>query len=135
MVNLFQVQDYALALERRDEMRELLGDRAERLAYWNCAMDRASLEATLKRADGPFWIIDRLTQQRVELTREDYDDLWRVFLCDFLEQVARDAGAAVLRAQVRQHVVQGVRDRREPRFRGRALAVGHPRRKLSLIHI
>jgi hypothetical protein len=83
-------QDYTLSLERRGEVRSLIGDRAERLAYWNCAMDRATLEANLERPEGPFWTSDRLTQQRVDLTREDHDDLWRVFLCDFLEQVARD---------------------------------------------
>lgn len=82
-------QDFTLSLERRGEMREFIGDRAERIAYWNCAMDRASLDGNLDRPEGPFHINDRLTQQTVELSRQDYDDLWRVHLCDYLEQVAR----------------------------------------------
>ena len=82
-------QDYTLTLQRRGEMRAFIGERAERLAYWNCAMDRESLDANVVRPDGPFSIIDRLTQQKVELSREDYDDLWRLHLCDYLEQVAR----------------------------------------------
>src|SRR5205085_6135119 len=37
-------QGFTLPLERRDEVRGLIGDRAERLAYMNCSMDRASLD-------------------------------------------------------------------------------------------
>ena len=36
-------QGFTLPLERRGEVRALIGDRAERLAYVNCAMDRACL--------------------------------------------------------------------------------------------
>ena len=35
------------------EVRALIGERAERLAYLNCAMDRASFDAALERADAP----------------------------------------------------------------------------------
>src|SRR5439155_16760735 len=45
-------QGFKLPLERRAEVRALIGERAERLAYLNCAMDRASLDASLGRA-GP----------------------------------------------------------------------------------
>src|SRR6476469_2838629 len=37
-----QFQGFKLPVERRVEVRELIGERAERLAYLNCAMDRAS---------------------------------------------------------------------------------------------
>ena len=37
-------QGFTLPLERRGEVRELIGERAERLAYLNCAMDRASFD-------------------------------------------------------------------------------------------
>ena len=37
-------QGFTLPLERRGEVRDLIGDRAERLAYLNCAMDRASFD-------------------------------------------------------------------------------------------
>ena len=36
-------QRFKLPLERRHEVRQRIGERAERLAYWNCAMDRATL--------------------------------------------------------------------------------------------
>ena len=37
-------QGFTLPLGRRDEVRDLIGDRAERLAYLNCAMDRGSFD-------------------------------------------------------------------------------------------
>src|SRR5262245_24420866 len=35
-------QGFKLPVDRRSEIRDLIGDRAERLAYLNCAMDRTS---------------------------------------------------------------------------------------------
>src|SRR5262249_6062623 len=40
-------QGFTWPLERRGEIRALIGDRAEYLAYLNCAMDRASLDRAL----------------------------------------------------------------------------------------
>ena len=33
-------QGFTLPLDKRDEIRELIGERAERIAWLNCAMDR-----------------------------------------------------------------------------------------------
>jgi hypothetical protein len=82
-------QGFTLPLERRPEVRTLIGARAETLAYVNCAMDRASFDHVLEQAEGPYRIVDRLTGQEVELTRSDFDDLCRVHLYDWLEQVPR----------------------------------------------
>jgi hypothetical protein len=82
-------QGFKLSLERRAEVRQLIGDRAERLAYLNCAMERASLDKALEQATGPYHIIDRITGKEVELSSEDFDDLSRVHLYDWLEQVPR----------------------------------------------
>jgi hypothetical protein len=82
-------QGFKLPLEKRGEVRALIGERAERLAYLNCAMDRASLDRCLDQAEGPYRIVDRLTGEEVSLSREDYDDLCRVHLYDWLEQVPR----------------------------------------------
>jgi hypothetical protein len=81
-------QGFKLPLERRAEVRQLIGDRAERLAYLNCAMDRASFDRAVAQ-EGPYRITDRLTGQEVELSAEDFDDLCRVHLYDWLEQVPR----------------------------------------------
>lgn len=82
-------QGFKLPVERRDEVRALIGERAERLAYLNCAMDRASFDASLDRAGPPYTLRDRLTGAEVPLDREDFDDLCRVHLYDWLEQVPR----------------------------------------------
>jgi len=84
-------QRFSLPVERRGEVRELIGPRAERLAYLNCAMDRASFDRAVMSSDanGACRIIDRLAVEEIELTREEFDDLCRVHLCDWLEQAPR----------------------------------------------
>ncbi len=82
-------QGFKLPLERRDEVRALIGERAERLAYLNCAMDRASFDRSVFRDEGPFPVTDRLTGEVHELSRADFDDLCRIHLYDWLEQAPR----------------------------------------------
>jgi hypothetical protein len=82
-------QGFTLPLERRGEVRTLIGDRAERLAYLNCAMDRVSLDRVLDQVDEPYRITDRITGEEVQLSQRDFDDLCRVHLLDWLEQVPR----------------------------------------------
>jgi hypothetical protein len=82
-------QHFKLPLERRPELRVLIGERAERLAYLNCAMGRESLDEAVKRGAEPFCILDRLTGEEVSLTSDDFDDLCRIHLYDWLEQVPR----------------------------------------------
>jgi hypothetical protein len=82
-------QGFTLPLERRPEIRHLIGERAERLAYLNCALDRASLDRALDQTAGPYSIVDRITGAEVALADTDFDDLCRVHLFDWLEQVAR----------------------------------------------
>jgi hypothetical protein len=82
-------QGFTLPLERRHEVRALIGDRAEHLAYLNCAMDRASLDRVLDQEAEPYRIRDRITGNEVRLSGPDFDDLCRVHLFDWLEQVPR----------------------------------------------
>ncbi len=82
-------QGFTLPLERRGEVRTLIGDRAEHLAYLNCAMDRASFDRALGQVAEPYRIVDRITGEEVPLSRHDYDDLCHVHLFDWLEQVPR----------------------------------------------
>jgi hypothetical protein len=82
-------QGFKLPLERRPEVRALIGERAERLAYLNCAVHRPSFDRAVEQAEGPYRIVDRLTGEEVELSRVDFDDLCRVHLYDWLEQVPR----------------------------------------------
>jgi hypothetical protein len=82
-------QGFTLPLERRGEVRDLIGERAESLAYLNCAMDRSSFDRVLDRVVEPYRIIDRINGQEVPLSEHDFIDLCRVHLVDWLEQVPR----------------------------------------------
>jgi len=81
-------QKFCLPLERREEVRQLIGDRAERLAFVNCMMDRTSFDRLISSC-GPYRIIDRLSGGTIELDEQDFHDLCLLHLCDWLEQVPR----------------------------------------------
>lgn len=80
-------QGFTLPLERRNEVRDLIGPRAERLAYLNCLMDRSSLDRALDGTEP--YVIRTRTGEEYSLTRDECDDLCRVHLYDWLEQVPR----------------------------------------------
>jgi hypothetical protein len=80
---------FSLPLERRGEIRTQIGERAEYLAYLNCAMDRASLDRAIEEDIEPYQIIIRDSGEEVLLSCADLDDLCRVHLYDWLEQVPR----------------------------------------------
>jgi hypothetical protein len=82
-------QGFTLPLERRGEVRELIGDRAEHLAYLNCVMDRASFDKAVEEHGERYRFRDRVAGVDVELDKHDFDDLCRVHLIDWLEQVGR----------------------------------------------
>jgi hypothetical protein len=82
-------QGFKLPLESRPEVRALIGERAERLAYLNCAMHRASFDRAAEQDRGPYRIVNRLTGEEVSLAQQDFEDLCRVHLYDWLEQVPR----------------------------------------------
>lgn len=82
-------EQFKLPLDRRAEIRSLIGERAERLAYLNCAMDRATFDASLAKDEPPYPMRDRFTGEVVMMDAADFDDLCRVHLYDWLEQVPR----------------------------------------------
>lgn len=81
-------QKFCLPLDRRDEVRQLIGERAERLAFVNCVMDRSSFDRLIL-SRGPYRITDRVSGTIIELDELDFHDLCVVHLCDWLEQVPR----------------------------------------------
>jgi hypothetical protein len=82
-------QGFKLTLDRRGELADLVGSRAERLAYWNCLMDRASLDALLSQIEAPFLLRNRKTGEAMPLSCQDLSDLCAVHLFDWLEQAPR----------------------------------------------
>jgi len=82
-------QRFKLGLERRTEIRELVGERAERLAYLNCAIVYACFDAELERGTPPYRMQNRLEGGELELSTDDFEDLCLMQLCDRLEQIPR----------------------------------------------
>ena len=93
-------QDFTLPLDHRDELRALIGERAELLAYANCAMDRDSFFELVDERQDRYQIADRLTSQQIDLSTDEFEDLMRLHLCDFLEQVQRSEGWNYRRAKI-----------------------------------
>jgi uncharacterized protein DUF6817 len=82
---------FTLPLSRRAELAQMIGPRAERLAYWNCQMDRSSLDELLGQTDKPYQLRNRQTGEMMPLTRRELDDLCAVHLFDWLEQAPRSS--------------------------------------------
>ncbi len=82
-------QRFKLPLQRRADLRSLIGEYAEKLAFLNCFIDRASLDEQLREAQGPFLLTDRENGKHITLDKGEFDDLLMVHLYDHLEQVAR----------------------------------------------
>ncbi|MCE9532532.1 MAG: hypothetical protein K8T89_15650, partial [Planctomycetes bacterium] len=82
-------QGFKLELDQRPVVRDLIGERAERLAYLNCAMNRETFDSALERDTEPYVFTDRITSEQFTLTREDFDDLCKIHLYDWLEQAPR----------------------------------------------
>jgi len=85
-------QRFQLPWEQRPEVRELIGERAEEMAWWNCIMDRPTFDAAVgKQTVEPYTFLNRLTSETIELTEAEFNDLCTLHLCDWLEQVGRSA--------------------------------------------
>ena len=97
-----QFQGFKLPLDRQDELRELIGDEAEKLAFLNCFMDRATLDGQLDEPQGPYTIVHRESGEEIVLTKAEYDDLACLHLCDWLEQVERSTVWGTRRAAYRK---------------------------------
>jgi hypothetical protein len=82
-------QGFTLPLEHRDEIRELIGERAEFLSWLNCAIDRAFFDQQVLLESGPYQVKDRFTGDVIEVSDDDFNALCFLHLCDWLEQVGR----------------------------------------------
>ena len=99
-------QGYKLPLTQRGELAEMIGSRAEKLAYLNCVMDRASLDALLSQADEPLLLKNRDTGELMPLSRRELDDLCAVHLFDWLEQAPRSRFGWDYRRQAYRQMAQ-----------------------------
>ena len=85
-------QNFAFPLSQRDRVRTLIGERAERIAWLNCIMDRATFDAAVSRAldgESTLSISDRAGNPPIPVSIDQLRDLATVHLFDWLEQVER----------------------------------------------
>lgn len=85
-------QDFCLPLDQRDQVRDLIGERAERVAWLNCVMDRATFDAAVASAlagETELAIRDREGNPSIPVSARTLTDLATVHLFDWLEQVER----------------------------------------------
>lgn len=82
-------QKFKLELDRRGEIRDVIGERAERLAFLNCSIDYEQFDAEVLRGEPPYRMRSRLTGDWIDLTEAEMDDLLAIQLVDRLEQVPR----------------------------------------------
>lgn len=82
-------RDFTLPLDHRSEVQQLIGERAERIAWMNCAMDRPYFDREVKNSRGPYRVCNRFNGQVLNVSDDDFHDLCVVHLCDWLEQVER----------------------------------------------
>jgi hypothetical protein len=75
-------------LSRRNIIRNLIGETAERLAYANCALVRSELDRRSNLSE-PMTIRDRLAGGEITLTKPECSGLLAVHLADWLEQLPR----------------------------------------------
>jgi hypothetical protein len=80
---------FCLPTDKRGQVRELIGDRAERIAFLNCFMDREDFDAIFIEGKSARRVINRETGDVYEVDPQDFDDLGFMHLCDWLEQVTR----------------------------------------------
>ena len=85
-------QDFSLPLSERAQVRDLIGERAERIAWLNCVMDRSTFDAAVSAAlagNAGLSISDREGNPAIPMSLDELRDLARVHLFDWLEQVER----------------------------------------------
>ncbi|MCY3567978.1 MAG: hypothetical protein OXH38_05085 [Chloroflexi bacterium] len=85
-------QEFCLPLDQRQLVRDLIGERAERIAWLNCFMERSTFDAAVSSAldgESELAIRDRDGNPPIAVTNEQLCDLATVHLFDWLEQVER----------------------------------------------
>ncbi|MBI1358404.1 MAG: hypothetical protein GC160_29055 [Acidobacteria bacterium] len=95
-------QSFKLELDRRDEIRAVAGERAERLAYLNCAIVYDSFDEQVEQGAPPFRMEDRFTGADINVAAEDFEDLMFLQLVDRLEQIPRSKKYAFRQAAFRR---------------------------------
>lgn len=81
-------QPATVPVAMREQVRELIGPEAERLAWLFCVMCRETFDDNLNRQNG-FCVKDRLTGELVRLERGEFADLVTLTFANTLEALPR----------------------------------------------
>lgn len=82
-------QRETVPLSERSHLQDLIGKNAERTAYFFGAHVKESLWKNLELSTNSYSIVDRFTNERVEISQNDFNDLVTLTLANWLEQRPR----------------------------------------------
>ena len=82
-------QGFTLSFEKRNEVSALIGERAERLAWINCVLDRTLFDKSHTQATGPWRMRNRINGDDIVMEEDEFNELCVIHLWDWLEQVER----------------------------------------------
>jgi len=82
-------QGFTLPVERRDELKALIGEDAEWIAFLNCFVHREPFDQAILDGSTDYVVHNRETGESYQLTEQNWRDLIFLHLCDWLEQIER----------------------------------------------
>ena len=82
-------QGFTLPVERRDELKALIGEDAEWIAFLNCFVHREPFDQAIIDGSTDYVVHNRETGESYQLTEQNWKDLIFLHLCDWLEQIER----------------------------------------------
>ncbi|MBA62262.1 MAG: hypothetical protein CMJ76_07835 [Planctomycetaceae bacterium] len=82
-------QGFTLPIESRDELKELIGEDAEWIAFLNCFVHREPFDQAVIDGSTDYIVHNRETGEQYQLTEQNWKDLIFLHLCDWLEQIER----------------------------------------------
>lgn len=82
-------QSFKLPVSQRSELQNLIGSRAEHIAFLNCYADRKLMDQRIIDQTTSYQIVNRETGETYALEKPDWDDLITLHLCDWMEQLER----------------------------------------------
>ena len=82
-------QGFTLPVERRDELKALIGEDAEWIAFLNCFVHREPFDQAILDGSTDYVVHNRETGESYQLAEQNWKDLIFLHLCDWLEQIER----------------------------------------------
>ena len=82
-------QGFTLPVERRDDLKKLIGEDAEFIAFLNCFVHREPFDQAVLEGSTDYVVHNRETGEQYQLTPQQWKDLIFLHLCDWMEQIER----------------------------------------------